>query len=408
MKKAAVWTDKVLEFLFFGLIILTPISTALSNILIGLLFIIFLLKIIFFRDINYKTDLNKYILMFFLLSILSIIKAADINYSIKSLVNPLLKISVFYFIAYDLINYDKLKKVYKALIISGVLAFSYGAYIDYFTTDNFYNHNNSNGTFAAVMTIFFLTYILYKENNIYKRILFTILSLGGFALVTSYSRGASLAFAIGIFIWFIMYFIKYKNIKFITIILIIFILLSVFVVPEELYDRFKKIENIEDNSSLKTRVVMWHASLLMIRDNPLLGVGIGNFNSNFNYYIDNVMEANIVPGDRSQYHPHNIYLYIASEQGIPSLVILLVLLIKLFIIGYKNYQKNHDWNLITAMGLIMIAVNTIVAVHSMVDTTFRHNKVSFYVIVFTVINLKIYNQHWMETDSQKEKGVLDA
>ena len=46
------------------------------------------------------------------------------------------------------------------------------------------------------------------------------------------------------------------------------------------------LRNIYENNSLKTRIVMWESSIYMIKNNPILGVGVGNYQTNYLDYID--------------------------------------------------------------------------------------------------------------------------
>lgn len=74
--------------------------------------------------------------------------------------------------------------------------------------------------------------------------------------------------------------------------------------------------NAGDTGSTEIRYGLWTAALGMIKDHPLLGVGIGMFKP---------MAANYTNG-ALRYVAHNTYLEIAAEMGIPALLVYLMIL----------------------------------------------------------------------------------
>jgi hypothetical protein len=76
----------------------------------------------------------------------------------------------------------------------------------------------------------------------------------------------------------------------------------------------------EASKSLGYRLQYWQSTLAMIRDQPLLGVGPGNFQDYYTAY--KLPEASEEIRD-----PHNWILEIASTAGIPAALLLLVLMI---------------------------------------------------------------------------------
>ncbi|MFQ5330187.1 MAG: O-antigen ligase family protein [Thermodesulfobacteriota bacterium] len=69
----------------------------------------------------------------------------------------------------------------------------------------------------------------------------------------------------------------------------------------------------QKNSSVGFRFQMWSGALQMLRDNPILGVGTGGFNSAIQKYSDE-------PRLRMFDQPHNSYLYVASSFGLVGIV----------------------------------------------------------------------------------------
>lgn len=89
-------------------------------------------------------------------------------------------------------------------------------------------------------------------------------------------------------------------------------------------------DHLDESSS--ERVKVWTGALYMIRDNPFLGVGYYLFESKILHYWTGAK-----PHD-----PHNTYLLIASEMGIPALLIFFWILWKLFWQARRLYKNAAD------------------------------------------------------------------
>ena len=74
-------------------------------------------------------------------------------------------------------------------------------------------------------------------------------------------------------------------------------------------------------SSKNERLIIWGQSVEMIGDHPLLGVGAGNWRVVIpTYGAEGLVNAK---GDRVRIRPHNVYLQVADETGIPGLLLYL-------------------------------------------------------------------------------------
>jgi len=97
----------------------------------------------------------------------------------------------------------------------------------------------------------------------------------------------------------------------------------------------------EKKRSLVHRLLMWEASLLMVKDSPLIGKGIGSYRLNYPYY------QGILLNDpkNSEYDyvvtwmPHQNYLLIAAETGIAGLGMFLLAIVLFFILCLDIFIK---------------------------------------------------------------------
>lgn len=125
--------------------------------------------------------------------------------------------------------------------------------------------------------------------------------MGGFlwvALLTN-SRGAFVAMG-GVFIFHWMY--SRHRLRGLLVLCLVLVI-GYAVVPASVMERFGTLRSIEDDQSAMSRIEFWEIGFGLIRDHPLMGVGIGNFEK----FSPNT--------------PHNAFIQIASEMGLPALII---------------------------------------------------------------------------------------
>ncbi len=123
------------------------------------------------------------------------------------------------------------------------------------------------------------------------------------------------------------------------------------------------IQLTDENFAVVERLAHWEAALGMVRDHPLLGVGIGN-------YVP-VYPAYAVPGWADPLgHAHNYYLHIAAEAGLLGLAAYLVFGLAAF---------GHSWRSVGALSGIwqavalgILGVLAAFAVHSLFDNLYVH------------------------------------
>jgi putative inorganic carbon (HCO3(-)) transporter len=106
-------------------------------------------------------------------------------------------------------------------------------------------------------------------------------------------------------------------------------------IPESLRARMTQTTSGDEelDTSSQTRVVLWKAALVMIRESPVLGKGFGAFPFLKNQYT----EIDVEEGDN-----HNMYLFVGSQMGLPAVAVLLALLVRGFLLGRRLFHKGRD------------------------------------------------------------------
>ena len=159
-----------------------------------------------------------------------------------------------------------------------------------------------------------------------KKLLLKILA--GWALIASlltvtftFSRGGFLALIVSLIIFFIIYPPRPREL----LVSIGIGITLLFFIPTSYFDRITSLQDLIPSESGQVnlrvdRAIQGRASenltgLLMIQENPLLGVGLSNFPSRYQEYTKQIGLAPSL----SARSPHNLYLEVAAETGILGL-----------------------------------------------------------------------------------------
>ena len=119
-----------------------------------------------------------------------------------------------------------------------------------------------------------------------------------------------------------------------------------------------------ENWAVLERLSQWYAGWQMFAANPILGVGIGNYNAAYdNYRLDQWPMA--------LGHAHNHYLTIAAEAGFFGLLAYLLFLGVAFRSGVAAYQQSYD-RMDKALIVGILGCLAAFATHNMFDVMFVH------------------------------------
>lgn len=126
---------------------------------------------------------------------------------------------------------------------------------------------------------------------------------------------------------------------------------------------------MRDDSSTSFRLNVYQSALNMVKDNWLLGVGIGNqnFREIYGLYMRTGFDA---------LSAYNIFLEIAVESGIFALIAFLAFLFTLLFRAIKFVMACSDIKTATIMAVSVITIISVM-VHGFVDTIFFRPQVQF-------------------------------
>ena len=382
---------------YFGLIVVFGFVLALTNSLIK-------------KDYDFKFVIVDFlVLTYFAINIISTFASA---YFIPSL-NGLAKLVIFimsYFWFRLTLNAKNRFFIVNEIILLAFIMSVYGIYqyktgvkalatwedptLDIHQTRIFSTLGNPNLLAGFLTPILFLNLAFLanglNKKNILQTIVYLISALIIFmAVVFTGCRGVYLALPISLFLIFsVLYIVLIRNLSLNKIVVSTSILVGLtlcccFFVMKIPYvkDRFSTIFSGREHSSNSYRLNVWQASLKMVKDNYVFGIGPGNktFRLAYGLYMKSGYDA---------LGTYCVPLEITVEDGIFGLIVFIVL-IKFYLLKlHKQFwtqlsqNNNINWFILGLVGAILAMI-----FHGFVDTVFFRPQINFIFWLLLCLNL---------------------
>ena len=425
-----------IDYLYYLIIFLTPISISSSNLGIKLgsidialpteplLLLSTLLSILYFlKHFNFiKRYLNNsiaisiilYLLWMFITSITSTMPVV----SLKFFFTRLCYIISFFFLGIVVLKnkerfnfFTFLYSIPFALVIISTIIKHSKYFFDkqsgHFMMWPYFNDHTSYGAMIAFFIPLIFCIVLNSRKVLLKVITFFLLILFLFGLVLSFSRAAWISLICAMFMGFFIW-LKLSVKTLITISLTAFITLFIFqntVITkistndqdssDNLIEHFSSLSNISTDASNMERINRWKCALKMFKEKPVLGWGPSTYQFNYApYQISNdktIISTNFGDGGNA----HSEYLGMLSESGIIGLLTLLLLLICVFFKIIKLYYHCSDIEIKRLLFALLISLSSYF-IHSLFNNFLDMDKASIAVwaslaiIVSIEQNLKKY------------------
>ena len=263
---------------------------------------------------------------------------------------------------------EKLKNIYGAFYLSAA-AVSSASLADYFlgrvTFDGrlagFFDSPNYLAMYLAPSVIIGAAFFKkMKEKNFYHTIGYAIsyaAILGAFYLTYSYAAWLAAAFSLAI----VLAAKNQRKIKWKKFLLALAVVFFVLAASQWISQKFMALRMVSGRSSLASRIMIWKSAGKMVYENPILGIGPGNFQEKYleyQKYFPPYLEW-AVP------HPHNLYLAFWLYSGIVGLAAFILLL---YFWLREIFAKEKD-----ALWLASVGIMLYFLLHGIVDTTYFKN-----------------------------------
>ncbi len=191
---------------------------------------------------------------------------------------------------------------------------------------------NAFGCYLAMLVPIAIRMALFT--NIKPKWLWGVISVFSLAsLLATYTRGAWLSLSVSLMFFFYLDFLKKKlSRKQINWLLIVFVLGVAFTsikYGDTISGRMENSAEAINSDDKHSRMGLAKDAMRIIKQNPITGVGLNQYR----YHADEEIQGTRIV--------HNVYLLIAAQQGIPGILLFVVLNLTLFIAGFK-IRKSKD------------------------------------------------------------------
>lgn len=205
--------------------------------------------------------------------------------------------------------------------------------------------------YAVNVSIAILLLLLVKTRfKGYKMLIpYGIAILFIYGLIISASRGAVVAISLSLLVYLIVNRNRLKSMANILIICLLVGTILVVGLQTGIISEFsvKRIDSTKssEETTMAVRFAVWRVGWKMINDNFITGVGLGNFNVNFNKYADIVR--------RTGRDPHSVYVSVFAETGAIGFLIALWFIGALSYTAMRTTSENKVFSLCI---LVFIAI----------------------------------------------------
>ncbi|MGE5393498.1 MAG: O-antigen ligase family protein [Candidatus Saccharibacteria bacterium] len=430
--------------LLYLVVLATPLSLPLSELVPGLpfdmflptepiLFGILLLFIIqmfakgeFDRDIlHHPVSYAIYFSLFWIL-VTSFTSTMPVV-SFKFLLSRIWFIAGFYFITAKLFESSRnIEKYVWLYTIPLLVVIFYATYrhlgyglwdkqAAHFVVNPFYNDHTSYGAVIAMYVPFLFgfsfTKIYSPALRIFVRMVLCILLLG---LTLSYARAAWLSMMVALAIWAVLR----LRIRFRTIFTTFLVLISLLVIFQKqivmylernntessanLGEHLSSMTNIKSDASNLERINRWSCAIRMFEDKPVFGWGPGTYMFNYAPYQLKAERTIISTNSANRGNAHSEYLGPLAESGFMGLIYFLILIITISYTAIHAYSRTNDKRLKTLLMSALLGLVTYF-IHGTMNNFLDTDKLSvpFWGFTAAIVAIDIY------TRKQEKNGLSE-
>ena len=342
-------SDTFFKLTLYGFALTSPFSVAFGQIFLSLIVLAWLLRMVMNRSIIYKkTPLDIFILIYLFSQIFASLFSKSSAESFNNFLNNEW-IVILYFAIVSNLDEGSFKKALFLLVGASVIVGVYSIFQHYYGYDfyrgrflkdyggmGFYRAEGffglclTYGGYAMAVTLTAMGGFFGSFNNRLKVFFGISVLILFYSVIVSYTRSNWIAVHLSGFLLAILKGFK-RVLLFSGFIIIFWILIYFF---HHSLITFKSFESMVDTSdqmpnSNKARLELWGKSLQIIKDNPVFGLGVGQFKTVHDEY--NFSEE-------ARYgHPHNDILNVGVNSGLFGLVSFVVIWVVFFIVVLKKY-----------------------------------------------------------------------
>lgn len=249
--------------------------------------------------------------------------------------------------------------LYRSLSINNGMISFYPHPLEYDWVNYFFGPDFTYSIHPSYMAMYvllsvFISFESWYDSSLKMKFRFGWIIIGVFLLMSVYfisSRAAIMAVLLMLPLYALNKMIKFKRSRLVWISAVIILVLSL-----PLMRKNDRVNNFLTGFSFQEktkpqnqdeRFTIWKCAVKLIRENPLLGVGIGDARKEMVKEYERLGEEKMV---RERLNSHNQFLEVTLEGGIIALIFLMIVL------GYMTFIALSENNLIYGMFILMMFI----------------------------------------------------
>jgi len=272
------------------------------------------------KETSFRTDLVKLIIFLFVSYVISWVNAGLYlgwyDPESKGVLKDFFFSFLFFFTVYrGCKTVSQLKKVFYATVLP--LPYMFKVFYTNLSWMGFSHYSDklryNGGTFMMLgsneINAFYATYtfVIFSvaisiESKPIKYFLYVVSILNVYCIIYGFSRGAYLAFIVGLIVWSFV-FSKIRHLFLVIILVLVIITVGGSILPRATVERFEMSFTDEEDrdKSAESRIEFWELAFDYYLQNPILGIGYRNFPKvnparldTHNYYVKVMVENGTV------------------------------------------------------------------------------------------------------------------
>lgn len=277
----------------------------------------------------------------------------------------------------------------------------------------FFKDHTSYGAILAVVFPPIVGLLLYKKNNALVRlILIFLLFLIGFAIIMSYTRAAWLSLFAAFVIYLLIRFrVKFKYLAALGMVGLLYIAVNWTAIQhsleknksehatEEFDERLESMTNITSDASNLERLNRWNSAYHMWLERPVLGWGPGTYAMVYAPFQLSSDLTIISTHSGNRGNAHSEYLGPLSEQGLPGMILMIILVAYIMYSGVTVYYRIPDEGIKFLYLMLLLGLSTYF-IHGFLNNYLDTDKASIPVWGITAI-IVMFDLKYRRNNKQK-------
>jgi putative inorganic carbon (HCO3(-)) transporter len=275
----------------------------------------------------------------------------------------------------------------------------------------FKDHTSYGAILALVYPIIVGFFVGRKNNPLVRATLLFLIFLFGFAIIMSYTRAAWLSLVAATAVYLLIRFkVRFRYLLMVGFVGLIYVAVSWTQImhsleknnaehaTENMDERLESMANITTDASNLERLNRWYCAVRLWQERPILGWGPGTYAMVYAPFQLDAFKTIISTNSGNRGNAHSEYLGPLSEQGLPGMIIMLVLVGYIFYTAITLYLRMQAGDMKLILLLITLGLVTYF-VHGILNNYLDTDKATVPVWGFTAMIVMLDLRY------KKESGV---